>query len=84
MPSSKSNNGGGKSQQTTRYVNFALPKKPMSTYEFVKPWGGMTGFMNSYGIKPTPKGFQEAQELITQFKAHDAKNQRRDWTWKGF
>jgi hypothetical protein len=47
---------------------------PMSTYEFVKPWGGMVGFMTSYGIKPTPEGFEEAQELISQFKAHDAEN----------
>lgn len=47
-------------------------KKPMSTYEFVKPWGGMVGFMTSYGLKPTPEGFEEAQELIAQFKAHDA------------
>lgn len=36
----------------------------MSTYEFVKPWGGMVGFMTSYGLKPTPEGFEEAQEII--------------------
>lgn len=45
----------------------------MSTYEFVKPWGGMVGFTTSYGLKPTPEGFEEeeAQELMAQFKAHD-------------
>ena len=46
----------------------------MSSYEFVKPWGGMMNFMASYGIKPTPEGFEEAQELIAQFMAHDAEN----------
>ncbi|KAK1834102.1 hypothetical protein QBC39DRAFT_369385 [Podospora conica] len=67
MPSSQNNSGGGQSQQSSQ-------SKPMSNYEFVKPWGGMMNFMLSYGIKPTPEGFEEANALIEQFKAQDAQN----------
>ncbi|KAJ4398861.1 hypothetical protein N0V85_006176 [Neurospora sp. IMI 360204] len=35
----------------------------MSNYKYVKPWGGMHGFMRSYGIARTPEGYQEAGEL---------------------
>lgn len=35
----------------------------MSNYEYVKPWGGMHGFMRSYGIAREPGGYEEAGEL---------------------
>ena len=34
-------------------------------------WGGMNNFMASYGIKPTPDGYAEANAMIQEFKKAD-------------
>jgi hypothetical protein len=44
---------------------------PPSTNSIVKPFGGMHGFMNSYGIKQTQEGYEEAKEIINAFKQAD-------------
>lgn len=42
-----------------------------STYSIVEPYGGMHGFMSSYGIKHTQEGYEEAKEIINAFKQAD-------------
>ena len=39
--------------------------------------GGMHGFMRSYGLKPTPDGYQEAREIIDAFKQADYQQQQQ-------
>lgn len=42
-----------------------------SNYSYAKAWGGKNNFMHSYGIKPTPDGYAQANELITTFRQAD-------------
>ncbi|KAK3500766.1 hypothetical protein B0T13DRAFT_510830 [Neurospora crassa] len=65
-----SSSSGGKSSANTNVTEFSKinPGQPMSDYEYLKPWGGKKGFMLSYGIKPTPEGFEEARDLIDQMR----------------
>ncbi|CCC09278.1 unnamed protein product [Sordaria macrospora k-hell] len=67
---SSNNSSGGGSSSNSKVAQFseAKPGQPMSDYEYLKPWGGRTGFMASYGIKPTPEGFEESRELIDQMR----------------
>ncbi|BFZ63690.1 hypothetical protein YB2330_004822 [Saitoella coloradoensis] len=45
------------------------PRQEMSDYEFLKPWGGMKGFMESYALKLyNPKDVEEAKAMIRQMK----------------
>jgi hypothetical protein len=38
---------------------------PISDYKFIKDgWGDKHNFMASYGIKPTPDGYEEARVLL--------------------
>ncbi|EGO51606.1 hypothetical protein NEUTE1DRAFT_113665 [Neurospora tetrasperma FGSC 2508] len=64
------NSSGGKSSANPNVTEFSKinPGQPMSDYEYLKPWGGKKGFMLSYGIKPTPEGFEEARDLIDQMR----------------
>ncbi|KAJ4410619.1 hypothetical protein N0V85_003944 [Neurospora sp. IMI 360204] len=64
------NSSGGGSSSNSNVTQFSetKPGQPMSDYEYLKPWGGKTKFMASYGIKPTPEGFEEARELIDQMR----------------
>lgn len=46
----------------------------MSTYEYMKPWGGTNRFMASYGIKRTAEGYEEARDLANQMMEVAHKN----------
>ena len=44
--------------------------KNVSTYSVTKPYGGMHGFMRSYGVKPGEYG--EAMEIINVLKENSS------------
>jgi hypothetical protein len=44
----------------------------ISTYLIVQPYGGMHGFMNSYGIRHYEEGgYEEARQIINEMKKSD-------------
>ncbi|KAK3388961.1 hypothetical protein B0T20DRAFT_456960 [Sordaria brevicollis] len=64
----RSSGGGSSSNSNVTEFSKINPGQPMSDYEYLKPWGGKQNFMLSYGIKPTPEGFEEARDLIDQMR----------------
>lgn len=48
----------------------------ISTSSITSSFGGMHGFMGSYGLKPTPDGYDEAREIINAFKQADYEEQQ--------
>jgi hypothetical protein len=43
-------------------------------------WGTLHDFMRSYGLKPTPEGFEEAREILNAFKKADYEEAKRNST----
>ena len=58
---SDSNSAGGEDEGWR-----SIPDKAI--YE---SWGGKINFMLSYGLKPTPEGFEDAREILNAFKKAD-------------
>ena len=49
------------------------PSGPKTNYEYTKPYGGMQGFMDSYGLKIwNDDDVQEAKAILDGFRKYDA------------
>ncbi|KAF9560167.1 hypothetical protein EC968_006275 [Mortierella alpina] len=57
--SNTGNQGHGKADEGWR----SIPDR-----EIYDSWGSKTNFMSSYGMKPTPEGFEQAREHLDAFK----------------
>jgi hypothetical protein len=46
---------------------------PKTNYAYTKPYGGMQGFMHSYGLKMyNPEDVRQAKALLDEFRKDDA------------
>ena len=56
--------------------NSSAPKGssgPKTNYAYTKPYGGMKGFMESYGLKMWDDGdYKQAKSLLDEFRKDDA------------
>ena len=56
--------------------NLSAPKGssgPKTNYVYTKPYGGMKGFMESYGLKMWDDGdYKQAKSLLDEFRKDDA------------
>ncbi|KAJ3162703.1 hypothetical protein HDU86_003676 [Geranomyces michiganensis] len=73
MPSDKSGktpSGGSQNPQGSSQGN------PQSNYQFYKQWGSQHNFMASYGLKPTPEGYEEGNAIREAFQAADRQDKQ--------
>lgn len=70
----KTNANATSSQSSPAQSN--LQWVPPSDYQYCKPFGGMHGFMRSYGLKHwEPGAYDEAKAIIAAFREDD----RLEW-----
>ncbi|CAF9905595.1 MAG: hypothetical protein GOMPHAMPRED_003278 [Gomphillus americanus] len=58
-----------KQSSAVESANDQTYDKPMSKYEFLKPWGGRENFQASYGLKMTPDDIDEGNAIIEAMMA---------------
>ncbi|KAG0050864.1 hypothetical protein BGZ83_004338 [Gryganskiella cystojenkinii] len=64
----RNNNGGGGSH--------GQDWQSIPDSKIYESWGGKMQFMHSYGLKPTPEGFEEARAITDAFKQDDWANRQ--------
>ena len=72
MSSNKQNYNQSNNQgQSSNDQKDASNSKEVSDYSITKPYGGMKGFMESYGLKIwNDDDVQEAKQIINEMKKH--------------